>query len=180
MPAVRKNRRSVEEMSGPNYSRSGPRWPAYAAASSRPATGWWSRTTFPTSSPTQIAALAAATLAVARRATLATECGTFREAVARGSDGYLAVYAAGDSAIMAVIGTSSLNVGMLQYRAHEIIERIAAHSGQIGALAAPVRAANGESARTPARCPGGARRPRPSRVGAVRPEPGGAVRVAPA
>src|SRR5260370_12445761 len=37
--------------------------------------------------PTQIAALAAATLAVARRATLATECGTFREAVARGTDG---------------------------------------------------------------------------------------------
>ena len=33
--------------------------------------------------PTQIAALAAATLAAARRATLATECGTFREAVAR-------------------------------------------------------------------------------------------------
>jgi uncharacterized protein len=95
--------------------------------------------------PTQVAALAAATLAVARRATLATECGTFREAVARGSDGYLAVYAAGDSAIVAVIGTSSLNVGMLQYRAREIIERIAAHSSQIGALAAPVTSA--ESAR---------------------------------
>src|SRR5581483_442189 len=97
--------------------------------------------------PTQIAALAAATLAVARRATLATECGTFREAVARGSDGYLAVYAAGDSAIVAVIGTSSLNVGMLQYRAREIIERIAAQSSQIGALAAPVATAGSESAR---------------------------------
>jgi hypothetical protein len=33
---------------------------------------------------------------------------------------------------------------MLQYRAREIIERIAAHSSQIGALAAPVTA---ESAR---------------------------------
>ncbi len=97
--------------------------------------------------PTQIAALAAATLAVARRATLATECGTFREAVARGSDGYLAVYAAGDNAIVAVVGTSSLNVGMLQYRAREIIERIAAQSGQIAGLAAPVRAA-GDTTRT--------------------------------
>jgi hypothetical protein len=34
---------------------------------------------------------------------------------------------------------------MLQYRARDIIERIAAHSSQIGALAAPVTAA--ESAR---------------------------------
>ena len=48
--------------------------------------------------------------------------------MARGSDGYLAVYVAGDSAIVAVIGTNSLNVGMLQYRAREIIERIAANS----------------------------------------------------
>ncbi len=73
-----------------------------------------------------------------------TRCG---EAVARGSDGYLAVYAAGDSAIVAVVGTSSLNVGMLQYRAREIIERIAANSSRIGALAAPVRPANGEPAK---------------------------------
>ena len=131
--------------------------------------------------PTQIAALAAATLAVARRATLATECGTFREAVARGSDGYLAVYAAGDSAIVAVIGTSSLNVGMLQYRAREIIERIAAHSSQIGALAAPVTTPPSPPAR-PARCPGAARRrpeprDRPSSACAGRPEPGEAGRA---
>ena len=102
----------------------------------------------PTSSQPRSPALAAATLAVARRAALATECGTFREAVARGSDGYLAVYAAGDSAIVAVIGTSSLNVGTLQYRARGIIERIAASSSQIGALAAPVQPANGDSAKT--------------------------------
>jgi hypothetical protein len=85
---------------------------------------------------------------VARRATLATDCGTFREAVARGSDGYLAVYAAGDSAIVAVTGTSSLNVGMLQYRAREVIERLAAQSSQIGALAAPVRTEPARSTRS--------------------------------
>jgi DNA-binding IclR family transcriptional regulator len=37
---------------------------------------------------------------------------------------------------------------MLQYRARGIIERIAANSSQIGALAAPVRGANGEVAKT--------------------------------
>jgi hypothetical protein len=91
--------------------------------------------------PSQIAAISAATLALASRATLTTGCGSFREAVAHGNDGHLAVYAAGDTAIVAVIGTSSLNVGMLQYRAREIIDRIAGYSAQIGAWAAPVRAA---------------------------------------
>jgi len=93
--------------------------------------------------PSQIAAISAATLALASRATVTTGCGNFREAVARGSDGYLAVYAAGDSAIVAVIGTSSLNVGMLQYRAREIIDRIATYSTQIGAWAAPARTGTG-------------------------------------
>src|SRR5580700_5355292 len=87
--------------------------------------------------PTQIAAISAATLALASRATVTTGCGTFHEAVARGSDGYLAVYAAGDSAIVAVVGTSSLNVGMLQYRAREIIDRIASYATQMGGWAAP-------------------------------------------
>ena len=89
--------------------------------------------------PSQVAAISAALLALASRATLTTGCGNFREVVARGSDGYLATYAAGGSAIVAVIGTSSLNVGLLQYRAREIIDRIAACSTQIGAHAAPAR-----------------------------------------
>jgi len=94
--------------------------------------------------PSQIAAISAATLALASRATLATGCGSFREAVARGTDGYLAVYAAGDSAVVAVMGTSSLNVGMLQYRAREIIDRIAAYSTQIrSSAAAPGKQARG-------------------------------------
>ena len=89
--------------------------------------------------PTQIAAISAATLALASRATLTTGCGNFREVVVHGSDGYLAVYAAGDSAIVAVMGTSSLNVGMLQYRAREIIDRIAAYATQTGRWAASTR-----------------------------------------
>jgi predicted regulator of Ras-like GTPase activity (Roadblock/LC7/MglB family) len=101
--------------------------------------------------PSQIAAIAAATLALASRATLATGCGTLREAVARGTDGYLAVYAAGDSAIVAVMGTSGLNVGMLQYRVREIIDRIAEFSTQAGAWAAP---AGAEPVRSGARAAG--------------------------
>src|ERR1700722_19910236 len=89
--------------------------------------------------PTQLAALAAATFSLASRATLLTGCGNFREAVSRGSDGYLAVYAAGDRAIVAVMGTSSLNVGMLQYRAREFIERVAAYAAQIGGRQATTR-----------------------------------------
>lgn len=82
--------------------------------------------------PTEISALVATTHALASRATLATGRGQFREAVARGSEGYLAVYAAGSSAIVAVIGTSRLNVGMLQYQVREIIERIAGQAADLG------------------------------------------------
>jgi predicted regulator of Ras-like GTPase activity (Roadblock/LC7/MglB family) len=101
--------------------------------------------------PSEIAAISAATLSLASRATLASGCGSFREAVSRGSNGYLAVYAAGDSAIVAVIGTSSLNLGLLQFRAREIIDRIAAYSTQIGAWAAPARTAARAGAAPPPR-----------------------------
>jgi uncharacterized protein len=82
--------------------------------------------------PTQIAALVATTFALTSRATAMTGRGQFRETVARGHDGYLAVYAAGESGIVAVIGTSDLNVGMLQYQARGFIERIAAYAAEFG------------------------------------------------
>ncbi len=75
--------------------------------------------------PTQIAALAAATHAVAVRASLSTECGQLQEVITRGSDGYLAVYAAGSAAVVAVLGTTALNVAMLNFQARKMIERIA-------------------------------------------------------
>lgn len=78
--------------------------------------------------PTQIAALVAATHAVAVRASLSTECGQLKEVITRGTDGYLAVYAAGGAAIVAVLGTSELNVAMLNFQARKMIERIAGHS----------------------------------------------------
>jgi predicted regulator of Ras-like GTPase activity (Roadblock/LC7/MglB family) len=99
--------------------------------------------------PAEIAAISAATLSLASHATLASGCGSFREAVARGSNGYLAVYAAGASAIVAVIGTSSLNLGLLQFRAREIIDRIGTYSTQIGA--APGRTAAQDASAPPPR-----------------------------
>jgi hypothetical protein len=81
--------------------------------------------------PTQVAALVAATHAVAVRASLSTECGQLKEVVTRGSDGYLAVYAAersGGPVIVAVLGTTDLNVAMLNFQARKMIERIAEHS----------------------------------------------------
>jgi predicted regulator of Ras-like GTPase activity (Roadblock/LC7/MglB family) len=160
MPAVRKSRRSVAEQVRAELQQIRTQVAGVRGSLVATSDGLVVAHDIPDVEPAQIAALAAAILAVACRATLATECGTFREAVARGSDGYLAVYAAGDSAIVAVIGTSSLNVGMLQYRAREIIEKTAANSSQIGALAAPVRSANGDSAKTsrslPRRRPGSA------------------------
>lgn len=76
----------------------------------------------------QIAALVATTRALATSTTLATGRGEFREALARGNLGYLAVYAAGDTAIVAVIGNDALNLGMLHYQAREVIERIAQYA----------------------------------------------------
>jgi hypothetical protein len=74
---------------------------------------------------TQIAALVAAMHAVAVRATLSTQCGQFKEVITRGSEGYLAVYAAGGTAIVAVLGTSDLNVAMLNFQSRKMIARVA-------------------------------------------------------
>ena len=93
MPAVRKSRRSVEEQVRTELQQIRVQVAGVRGSLVATSDGLVVAHDIPDVEPTQIAALAAATLAVARRATLATECGTFREAVARGSDGYLAVYA---------------------------------------------------------------------------------------
>jgi len=75
--------------------------------------------------PTQIAALVAAMHAVAVRVTLSTESGQLKDVITRASDGYLAVYAAGSAAIVAVLGTTELNIAILNYQTRTIIERVA-------------------------------------------------------
>jgi predicted regulator of Ras-like GTPase activity (Roadblock/LC7/MglB family) len=81
--------------------------------------------------PTQIAALVAAMHAVAVRASLSTGCGQLKEVITRGGDGYLAVYAAGGAAIVAVLGTTDLNVAMLNFQARKTIQRIAEHAADL-------------------------------------------------
>lgn len=80
--------------------------------------------------PTRIAAIIATTLGLARQATEATGRGRFRETLTRGSDGYLAVFAIGDKAVVAVLGTDEMNVGMLHYQIRDLNKRIAQHMEQ--------------------------------------------------
>jgi predicted regulator of Ras-like GTPase activity (Roadblock/LC7/MglB family) len=81
--------------------------------------------------PTQIAALVAATHAVAVRASASTECGQLKEVITRGSEGYLAVFAAGGAAVVAVLGASDMNVAMLHLQARKMIDRIGEHSAPL-------------------------------------------------
>ena len=150
MPTLRKSRRSVEDQVRTELKEIRAQVAGVRGSLVATSDGLVVAHDIPDVEPTQIAALAAATLAVARRATLATECGTFREAVARGSDGYLAVYAAGPSAIVAVIGTQRLNVGMLQYQARDVFDRITKCSTEFGTWAAP---ATVRTAGSPSRMP---------------------------
>lgn len=90
----------------------------------------------PDTEPTQIAALVAATHAVALRASFSTGCGQLTEVITRGSDGYLAVYAAGPAVIVAVLGTSELNVALLNFQARTMIERITEHATGLSRRAA--------------------------------------------
>ncbi len=80
--------------------------------------------------PTRIAALVATTLGLARQATQTTGRGVFRESLTRGSEGYLAVFSAGERAVIAVLGTEELNVGMLYYQIRGLTQRIAHHLEQ--------------------------------------------------
>ena len=113
--------------------------------------------------PTQIAALVAAIHAVAVRASLSTGCGQLKEVISRGSDGYLAVYAAGSTAVVAVLGTTDLNIAMLNFQARKMIERITAHSAGLARRpradspavpASPGHGAAGAGESLPARRPG--------------------------
>lgn len=88
----------------------------------------------------QVAALVATTRGLATSSTAATGRGDFREVLTRGTAGYVAVYAAGDTAVLAVIGNSDLNVAMLNFRVREASGEIAVLAGQSGGWAANAQA----------------------------------------
>ena len=91
---------------------------------------------------TDIAALLAASRSLASRGAAITGRGQFREVITRGSLGYVAVYAAGDNAIVGVIGDAELNVAMLHYRVHDTILRITAYASEFRRWASPAPAAS--------------------------------------
>jgi predicted regulator of Ras-like GTPase activity (Roadblock/LC7/MglB family) len=87
--------------------------------------------------PADLAALLAASRSLASRGAAISGRGQFREVITRGTRGYLAVYAAGDNAIVGVIGDAELNVAMLHYRVHNTIERITAYASEFSRWASP-------------------------------------------
>lgn len=83
---------------------------------------------FPGADQTRLAALVSTTLGLARQSLRETGCGDFREALARGSAGYLMVYAAGDGAVVAIAAAEQTQAGIMQYEARQTIAKITEYS----------------------------------------------------
>ncbi|MGW0393710.1 roadblock/LC7 domain-containing protein [Streptomyces sp. NPDC003042] len=71
-----------------------------------------------------VAALTAAALGVAQRLSDSTGQGDFRELLVRGELGYVATYAAGETAVLTLIAEPRVNVGRLHLEARRSTLRI--------------------------------------------------------
>jgi predicted regulator of Ras-like GTPase activity (Roadblock/LC7/MglB family) len=78
----------------------------------------------PEQEQSQAAALIATLTGVARQAVQITGRGDLLEASIRGTYGYIAVYAVGNSAVLAVLGRSTLNIALLQLRTRPVVARL--------------------------------------------------------
>ncbi|MFB9466824.1 roadblock/LC7 domain-containing protein [Streptomyces cinereospinus] len=74
--------------------------------------------------PAGLAALTAAALGVAVRVTDATGRGELREVLVRGVRGYVATYAAGDTAVLTLLAEDRVNVGRLHLEGRRTGARI--------------------------------------------------------
>jgi uncharacterized protein len=74
--------------------------------------------------PDNLAALAAAALAVDQRLAREAGQGTLREAVTRSSGGYVAIYAVGTSAVLVLLGDEGLDVTRLHRESRAAVESI--------------------------------------------------------
>ncbi|MEU9354281.1 roadblock/LC7 domain-containing protein [Streptomyces griseoloalbus] len=79
----------------------------------------------PDAEPEGLAALTAASLGVAHRMTDAAARGEFRELLVRGSQGYVATYAAGATAVLTLLADDRVNVGRLHLEGRRSGARIA-------------------------------------------------------
>lgn len=89
----------------------------------------------PGAEPEGVAALTATALAVAVRMADDTGQGDFRELLVRGVYGYVATYAAGESAVLTVLAQDRVNVGRLHLEGRRAGARI---GGLVDAAAAPL------------------------------------------
>ncbi|MFF0203518.1 roadblock/LC7 domain-containing protein [Streptomyces sp. NPDC005017] len=102
--------------------------------------------------PEGVAALTAAALGVAVRTADATGRGDLRELLVRGRYGYIATYAAGDTAVLTLLAPDGVSVGRLHLEGR----RSGAHIGDLvaAAMAAPLaRPAARTTTRSTARLP---------------------------
>jgi predicted regulator of Ras-like GTPase activity (Roadblock/LC7/MglB family) len=83
----------------------------------------------PEQEQSQVAALISTLMGLARPAVEITGRGELLEAAIHGSGGYLAVYAVGESAVLAVLGRADLNIALLQLRTRPVVERLAGLAG---------------------------------------------------
>jgi predicted regulator of Ras-like GTPase activity (Roadblock/LC7/MglB family) len=74
--------------------------------------------------PEGLAAIAAAGLGIARRATETTGRGAFRQTVTYGSQGCAAFYAVGDTALMVVLGDEGIDLDRLHEETRPALGRI--------------------------------------------------------
>jgi len=75
--------------------------------------------------PHDVAAMAAAAHGISRTCGAALGQGTFQEVTIRNQGGYLAVYAVGELALLAVIGSTGLNIARLHIEARTVTGRLA-------------------------------------------------------
>jgi predicted regulator of Ras-like GTPase activity (Roadblock/LC7/MglB family) len=74
--------------------------------------------------PSQTAALTSTLVGLARYAVEVTGAGGLVDAVVRGTDGHVAVFAVGDGAVLAVVGGRELNVAMLHHKTAPVVQRL--------------------------------------------------------
>ncbi|MEV6347570.1 roadblock/LC7 domain-containing protein [Actinoplanes sp. NPDC051851] len=75
--------------------------------------------------PHDVAALAAGAHGISRTTGAVLGQGTFADVTIHNSNGYLAVYAIGDLALLAVIGEGNLNIARLHLEARPVTARLA-------------------------------------------------------
>lgn len=103
--------------------------------------------------PEVVAALTAAALGVAVRMADTTGQGDFRELLVRGVYGYVATYAAGESAVLTLLAQDRVNVGRLHLEGRRSGARIGELVDAWEAKAREAKAAAPPPARAPAKTP---------------------------